>query len=75
MMMATFHEFARPPMDAVAVADTGIEVMPNTLKKYVGTLAVCVTLTALLGLPVVHPVPPGSSTLRHIVVTVGVPVT
>jgi hypothetical protein len=45
-MIATFHGFAAPKA-AVAVADTGTEVMLKTRMNFVGTLAVCFTRTAL----------------------------
>jgi hypothetical protein len=32
-MMATFHLFAAPCMDAVAVAEIGMELKPSTLMK------------------------------------------
>ena len=47
--MATFHGCGAPCIDAVAVAATVMVLMPNTLIKKVGTLAVSVILMALAG--------------------------
>jgi hypothetical protein len=43
----------------------GMEVMPSTLRKYVGTLAVWVTLTALLAGLMVHVDPFGNKMFKH----------
>jgi len=69
-MMATFHGFALPSMEDVAVADRLMLVFPNALMKYVGMLAVWVTLTAFGAELEVHVFPP-LNMFRHIFVTVG----
>jgi hypothetical protein len=59
-------------MDAVAVVESGIDLTPIILAKYVGAFAVCVTRTAFGGGFVLGQVVPfGIRLFRQIRVTVG----
>ena len=69
-MMATFQGFETPPMEAVAVAATGMLLKPNTPRSQVGTLVVSLTWTEFLAGLVVQVDPAGWSELRQAVVTV-----